>query len=186
VVRGSPSNGVLAVRSTSADESYCSGFDRFESHTAAGLVPATPNFKAQSSNNRGGRDKPRPRRNAKAVLQEFFPELIRHGGDHPLKSAGENSGNDKEREDSEQSERHRPERSGYFLKGRQATPEQLEKNPGQNCDEKQSNDDLPWRQIPPRHFERMSDLGPRPHPQALNRPQYPGDTLKDHLEQLMN
>jgi hypothetical protein len=34
--------------------------DRFESHTGvvAGLVPATPNFRAQSKNNRGGRDKP--------------------------------------------------------------------------------------------------------------------------------
>jgi hypothetical protein len=32
----------------------------FESHSGvvAGLVPATPNFKAQSKNNRGGRDKP--------------------------------------------------------------------------------------------------------------------------------
>src|SRR5712692_9338343 len=36
------------------------GFDRFEPRTAvvAGLVPATPNFKARSKNNRGGRDKP--------------------------------------------------------------------------------------------------------------------------------
>jgi len=36
------------------------GFDCFESPAAvvAGLVPATPNLKAQSKNNRGGRDKP--------------------------------------------------------------------------------------------------------------------------------
>jgi len=35
-------------------------FGRFESHigVVAGLVPATSNVKAQSKNNRGGRDKP--------------------------------------------------------------------------------------------------------------------------------
>jgi hypothetical protein len=103
-----------------------------------------------------------------------------------LKAAGKNSGEDNEREHSEKRKRHRPECSGYFLKGRQTAPEQLEKNPCQNCDEKQTNHELPRRQIPPRHAEGMSDLRPRPHPQHLNRPQYPGDTLKDHLEQLMN
>jgi hypothetical protein len=35
-------------------------FDRLESHTVvvAGLVPATQNVKAQSENDRGGRDQP--------------------------------------------------------------------------------------------------------------------------------
>src|SRR5215467_10449817 len=122
----------------------------------------------------------------KWVLQELFQELVRHGGDYSLKGERESSGNDDKRQDSQHSECHRPERGGYFFKGRHATLDQLEKNVGQNRDEKQSNHDLPWRQIPPRPFERMSDLRPRPHPQRLNRPQYPGDTLKDHLEQLMN
>src|SRR5260370_38552702 len=75
--------------------------------------------------------------------QELFPELVRHGGDHPLKSAGESSGNDNERQDSEHREGHRPERSGYFFKRRHATLDQLEKNPGQNRNERQSNKDLP-------------------------------------------
>jgi hypothetical protein len=49
--------------------------------------------------------------------QEVFPEVVWYGGDYPLKAAWENSGNSDNRDDSEYSERHCPERSRYFLKG---------------------------------------------------------------------
>src|SRR5258707_11336037 len=58
---------------------FRSDFDRFESDTGvvAGLVPATPNVKARSRNNRGGRDKPGhdPRGRSDARSEEHTSEL---------------------------------------------------------------------------------------------------------------
>src|SRR5262249_60988297 len=53
-------------------------------------------------------------------------------------------------------------------------------------DEDQADGELPARQIGPGHVEGGGDLCPRPDSQGLDRPQHPGESLQDELQELMN